>query len=246
MNSNTVLGKIMTLLSLQEERKEDKLTVARLADGTLVESPTFDVGESVEVIHEDGTKTPAPDGEHLLELKDESGNINRIKIFTEDGIIKERENVEIEAEEHEDKEEEMADVSTEEVNKLPESGEVTELPEQVTLESEEEEMVDEEVVDKDAEIVDLKTKLGEHDSKIEEMKERIEELVKYMEEIKEEKEKLEEEEEKLEEEKKEEEELESKKLDGAPIETSKFNKQKKNNSFRIPNSHNSVLSRLYK
>lgn len=246
MNSNTVLGKIMTLLSLQEERKEDKLTVARLADGTLVESPTFDVGESVEVINEDGTKTPAPDGEHLLELKDESGNINRIKIFTEDGIIKERENVEIEAEEHEDKEEEMADVSTEEVNKLPESGEVTELPEQVTLESEEEEMVDEEVVDKDAEIVDLKTKLGEHDSKIEEMKERIEELVKYMEEIKEEKEKLEEEEEKLEEEKKEEEELESKKLDGAPIETSKFNKQKKNNSFRIPNSHNSVLSRLYK
>jgi len=241
MNSNTVLGKIMTLLSLQEERKEDKLTVARLADGTLVESPTFDVGESVEVINEDGTKTPAPDGEHLLELKDESGNINRIKIFTEDGIIKERENVEIEAEEHEDKEEEMADVSTEEVEKLPESGEVTELPEQVTLESDEdkeEEMVDEEVVDKDAEIVDLKTKLGEHDSKIEEMKERIEELVKYMEEIKEEKEKLEEEEEK-------EEELESKKLDGAPIETSKFNKQKKN-SWTVPNSHNSVLNKLYR
>ena len=65
MNSNTVLGKIMTLLSLEkEDKKEDKLTVARLADGTLVESPTFDVGEAVEVIHEDGTKTPAPDGEH--------------------------------------------------------------------------------------------------------------------------------------------------------------------------------------
>jgi hypothetical protein len=242
MNSNTVLGKIMTLLSLQEENKEEKLTVARLADGTLVESPTFDVGESVEVIHEDGTKTPAPDGEHLLELKDESGNINRIKIFTEDGIIKERENVEIEAESEEKKEEELADVSTEEVEKLPESGEVTELPEQVTLESEEdkeEELVDEEVVDKDAEIVDLKTKLGEQESKIEEMKERIEELVKYFEDIKKEEEALEEEEEK-------EEELESKKLDGAPIETSKFSNQKKNNSFRIPNSHNSVLSKLYK
>jgi len=104
MNSNTVLGKIMTLLSLErEDNKEEKLTVAKLADGTLVESPTFDVGESVEVIHEDGTKTPAPDGEHLLELRDESGNINRIKIFTEDGIIKERENVEIEAESEEKK-----------------------------------------------------------------------------------------------------------------------------------------------
>jgi hypothetical protein len=55
MNSNTVLGKIMTLLSM--ENKEVKLTVARLADGTLVESPTFDVGESLEVIHEDASKT---------------------------------------------------------------------------------------------------------------------------------------------------------------------------------------------
>lgn len=245
MNSNTVLGKIMALLSLESKEGEEKLTIAKLADGTLVESPTFDVGESVEVIHEDGTKTPAPNGEHLLELKDESGNINRIKIFTEDGIIKERENVEIEAEE-EKKEEELADVETKEVDKLPESGEVTELPEQVTLESEEEskeeEMVDEEVVDKDAdEIVTLKEheeKLKEHSDKIEEMKERIEELQKYFEEIKEEEEKLEEEE-------KKEEELESKRLDGAPVEKQNFNKTKKN-TWKIPNSHNSVLSKLYR
>ncbi len=246
MNSNTVLGKIMTLLSLeQEDKKEEKLTVAKLADGTLVESPTFDVGESVEVIHEDGTKTPAPDGEHLLELRDESGNINRIKIFTEDGIIKERENVEIEAESEEKKEEELADVSSEEVEKLPESGEVTELPEQVTLESEEdkkEEMIDEEVVDKDAEIIDLKEheeKLKEHDSKIEEMRERIEELTKYFEEIKKEEEELEEEE-------KKEEELESKRLDGAPVEKgSFFNKTKKEN-FKVGNYRNSVLSKMYR
>ena len=133
MNSNTVLGKIMTMLSLDD--KEIKLTVAKLADGTLVESETFDVGESVEVINEDGTKTPAPDGEHLLELRDESDEINRIKIFTEVGIIKERENVEIEAEKEEDKQEELADVSTEEVKSLPESGEVEETSEQVTLET---------------------------------------------------------------------------------------------------------------
>jgi hypothetical protein len=240
MNSQTVLGKIMTLLSL--DNKEVKLTVAKLADGTLVESPTFDVGETLEVIHEDGTKTPAPDGEHLLELRDESDEINRIKLFTEGGIIKERENVEIEAESDEKKEEEMADVSTEEVEALPESGKSdTDVNEQVTLESEPGIAVDEEVVDKEAdEIVNLTTKLEEQEEKIEEMKERIEELVKYFEEIKKE-------EEALEEDIKEEEELESKKLDGAPTEKSAMFNKKKNNNFKVPASYsNSVLSKMYR
>ena len=238
MNSQTVLGKIMTLLSL--DSKEVKLTVAKLADGTLVESPTFDVGETLEVIHEDGTKTPAPDGEHLLELRDESDEINRIKLFTEGGIIKERENVEIEAESEEKIEEEMADVSTEEVEALPETGKsTTDVNEQVTLESEPGIAVKEEVVDKDADIVNLTTKLEEQEEKIEEMKERIEELVKYFEEIKKE-------EESLEEEKKEEEELESKKLDGAPVEKPAMFNKKKNNNFKVGNYTNSVLSKMYR
>ena len=242
MNSNTVLGKIMTLLSMDKE--VTRFTVAKLADGTLVESATFDVGEAVEVIGEDGSKTPAPDGEHLLELEDESGNINRIKIFTEAGIIKERENVEVEAEEIKDKEEEMADVSDEEVEKLPESGKVSKQTEQVTLETEPGVSVDEEVVDKDAEIVTLEDAI----SKIEEMKERIEELAMKLQEIEisvgEEEEKEEEvmEEEEIE----DEEEMESKRLDGAPIEKQNFSKTSKNNTFKIPYSHNSVLSILYK
>ena len=237
MNSNTVLGKIMTMLSL--DNKEIKLTVAKLADGTLVESETFDVGETLEVIHEDGTKTPAPDGEHLLELRDESDEINRIKLFTEGGIIKERENVEIEAEKEEDKQEEMADVSTEEVKPLPESGEIEETSEQVTLETEPGIAVDEEVVDKEAdEIVNLTTKLEEHEEKIEEMKERIEELVKYFEEIKKEEEELEEDE-------KKEEELESKRLDGAPTEKPAFFSKNKNN-FKVGNYRNSVISKMYR
>ena len=238
MNSNTVLGKIMTLLSLEkEDKKEENLTVARLADGTLVESPTFDVGETVEVISEDGTKLPAPDGEHLLELKDESGNINRIKIFTEGGIIKERENVEIEAEE-EKKEEELADVSTEEVEKLPESGEIEETSEQVTLETEPGVDVNEEVVDKDAEEINLTEKFAEQEEKIEEMKERIEELEKYFEEIKKEEEELEEDE-------KKEEELESKRLDGAPTEKGTFFSKKKNN-WKVGDYRSSVLSKMYR
>ena len=68
MNSNTVLGKIMTLLSL--DRNDVSLTFARLADGTILESETFDVGEKVEVVHEDGTKSKAPDGEHEEETEE--------------------------------------------------------------------------------------------------------------------------------------------------------------------------------
>ncbi len=91
MNSKTVLNKILSLLS----KEEVVLTYAKLADGTIVESATFDVGEDLFVVSEDGTKTPAPDGMHELALKDESGNENLIKVRTEGGKIVERENVEL-------------------------------------------------------------------------------------------------------------------------------------------------------
>jgi len=94
MNSKTVLNKILGLLSMDE--KEVTLTYAKLKDGTIVESPTFDVGEALDVVSEDGTKTPAPDGEHELALKDSEGNETLIKVITKDGKIAERENVELE------------------------------------------------------------------------------------------------------------------------------------------------------
>ena len=89
MNATSVLNKIVTLLAKQEV----KMTYAKLEDGTIVESPTFDVGEPVEVVTEEG-KTPAPDGEHNLFLKDTEGNEVHIRVITKDGIIVERENVE--------------------------------------------------------------------------------------------------------------------------------------------------------
>ena len=92
MNARQVLDKIVKTLSLSKE--EVLFTYAKLADGTIVESPTFDVGESVEVVTEDG-KTPAPDGEHELALKDSEGNEVLIKVMTKDGVITERENVEL-------------------------------------------------------------------------------------------------------------------------------------------------------
>ena len=91
MNSKKVLNKILQLLSIQEEVE---FTDARTADGTILQSPTFDLGEDVEVVHEDGTKTLAPDGEHEIALKDSEGKEVIIRVVTKDGKITERENVE--------------------------------------------------------------------------------------------------------------------------------------------------------
>jgi len=71
---------------------------AVLSDGTVVKSPTFDVGEDVFVIGADGSESPAPDGEHELTLRDEEGNETTFKIIVENGKIVERENVEKEPE----------------------------------------------------------------------------------------------------------------------------------------------------
>ena len=98
MNAKTVLSKIVSLLSKEEEVE---LTYARLKDGTVVESSTFDVGEALFVIGEDGEKIPAPDGEHELTLTDSEGNEVLFKVISKDGVITERENVELEEKEEE-------------------------------------------------------------------------------------------------------------------------------------------------
>jgi hypothetical protein len=92
MNAKEVLNKIATALSLIKE--EVAFTAAQTADGTILESPTFDLGETVDVVSEDGTKTPAPNGEHEVVLKDSEGNDVRIRVQTQDGKIVERSNVE--------------------------------------------------------------------------------------------------------------------------------------------------------
>ena len=118
MNAKTVLKKLVMMLSSNEV----EFTYAKLKDGTIVESPTFDVGEPLEVVSEDGTKSPAPDGEHELALRDSEGNETLFKVITEGGVIKERENVE------------LADLEVKEAEDIPASG-PNEMPTEMSEET---------------------------------------------------------------------------------------------------------------
>lgn len=78
----------------QEAGKDMNYTEAKDSQGQTLESSTFDVGEDVFLVKDDGSKVPAPNGEHQVVLKDTSGNENKIRIQVLDGKIIQRENVE--------------------------------------------------------------------------------------------------------------------------------------------------------
>ena len=86
-------GKVKEL-KYDMENQTESFTEATLKDGTVLKSPTFDLGEDVSVVGTDGNETPAPDGEHEIALKDSEGKEVIIRIVTKDGKITERENVE--------------------------------------------------------------------------------------------------------------------------------------------------------
>ena len=240
MNARQVLDKIVKTLSLSKE--EVLFTYAKLADGTIVESPTFDVGETVDVVTEDG-KTPAPDGEHELSLRDSEGNEVLIKVITKDGVITERENVELG--EGEVKMESIA------------GGDM----------GDDEEVATEETANPIPEDEDMK-KYGNMKKVMEDMSYRIEELEKKMQSMMEVKEDLVEDGKKAEKVKTEDlpgdptkvntvdkmaavepdEEEELPKLDGAPIDENAPNKTgiKMNKKGALVNPQNSFLSKLYK
>jgi hypothetical protein len=219
MNAKQVLSKIINALSME---KEVAMTYAKLADGTILESPTFDVGEEVSVVSEDGTKTPAPNGEHEVILKDSEGNDVRIKVMTTDGKITERENVEL-AEGAKDEKveklpEDMASIAGEDIGGGEGSDEVDEEVEPITE-------------DMAKKYEDMAYRISEMEKKIQSM----EEAMKPSEDIKEEEIKMEEE--------------ELPKLDGAPIdENTSANTSKEKQKFgkKVASAQNTFLSKLYK
>jgi hypothetical protein len=219
MNAKQVLSKIINALSME---KEVAMAYAKLADGTILESPTFDVGEEVSVVSEDGTKSAAPNGEHEVILKDSEGNDVRIKVMTTDGKITERENVEL-----------ADDAKEEEVKKLPEDLESIAGED---IGGGEEESKDEEVEpiteDMGKKYADLAYRISEMEKKMQSM----EEAAKPSEET-----------EKEADIKMEEEELP--KLDGAPIDESPLanaSKDKQKFGKIVGSPQNTFLSKLYK
>lgn len=223
MNSKQVLSKIAKMLNLTEEVT---FTDAKTADGTILQSPTFDVGEGVEVVNEDGTKTPAPDGEHQISLKDSEGNEVLIRVITKDGKITERENVEIEAKPEGEVEAEgelptdtmMAKDNMEPAHSLPNTTDEDPANEVVADEDESENP-----------IISLTYRIDELEKKIQKMEEAGQEMTHPKEA-------------KLE-------EVDVPKLDGAPIEelakvnlSAMYQNKSKN---KVGNSQNSFLSKLY-
>jgi hypothetical protein len=245
MNAKKVLSKILTLLSTDEVN----LTYAKLKDGTIVESPTFDVGEDLFVVSEDGTKTPAPDGEHELALKDSEGNEVLIKAITKDGKIVERENVELEDVKIQDIPQASGD--KEKANEVKDqSGQVKsgtlmaeETEEVETIPQDDEAPMKEEEDEKSIEI-----EFGDMKKKIEEMAYRIEEMEKKMMEMEKVKEEVVDKEADIKEED-DIEEMELPKLDGAPIEEGvRFSAETSNKNYgkKIKNTQSNFLSKLYK
>lgn len=94
VDTSSVIVAIESEDSKNDATVEQEMTEAKDAQGQILESNTFDVGEKVYQVMPDGEKKPAPDGEHQVVLKDESGNENKIRIQVKDGIITERSNVE--------------------------------------------------------------------------------------------------------------------------------------------------------
>jgi len=91
---NIVGGQIQGVQSKKaEEARGGMFVEAKTAEGAIVDSPTYDVGESIDVV-KDGEKSPAPDGEHQVMLKDSDGKEVKIRVMVKDGKIVERENVE--------------------------------------------------------------------------------------------------------------------------------------------------------
>ena len=244
MNAKKVLSKILTLLSSEEV----ELTYAKLADGTIVESPTFDVGEDLFVVSEDGTRTPAPDGEHELALKDSEGNENLIKVETEGGKIVERENVELETVKTEDIPQASGD--KEKANEVKDQSGQVKSGTMMAEETEEVETIpqDDEAPMKEEGDDEIEINLGDMKKKMEEMAYRIEEMEKKMMEMEKVKEEVVDKEADIKEED-DIEEMELPKLDGAPIEeATKFSAEINSKTYgkKVKNAQSSFLSKLYK
>ena len=85
-------GEVKGIKSAQAKKEEaGKFTEAKTADGTMVSSTTFAVGDDITMIKDDGSEEPAPDGVYDVQMTDGDGNTVSITVTAKDGKIVERE-----------------------------------------------------------------------------------------------------------------------------------------------------------
>ena len=77
MNSTNVLAKIMKMLAFSKD--DIALAGAQSEDGTIYESPNFEVGDEINTVSEDGTLTPAADGNIEVIIENEDGEEEGVK-----------------------------------------------------------------------------------------------------------------------------------------------------------------------
>jgi hypothetical protein len=95
MDSKQILNKIITMLGMENKQVElggnanaGGPFFGKLEDGSPVMTDYFDVGHTLLVIKEDGSKVPAPDADHIIYLPvGLAGGSKRYFITTKDGII---------------------------------------------------------------------------------------------------------------------------------------------------------------
>ena len=86
MDSQSILNKVMSLLGVDKNVNLSGDMYGKLENGTSVATDAFQVGNVLYVISEDGTKSLAPDADHIIYLSTSNG-AKRFFITTKDGVM---------------------------------------------------------------------------------------------------------------------------------------------------------------
>lgn len=86
MDTQTIINKIASLVGLDKQVKLGSGVYGKLEDGGAVMTDSFQVGNVLFVVSEDGTKSLAPDADHKIYLPTENGS-KLYQITTKDGVI---------------------------------------------------------------------------------------------------------------------------------------------------------------
>ena len=86
MDTQSIINKIASLVGLDKQVKLGGGVYGKLEDGGAVMTDSFQVGNVLFVVSEDGTKSLAPDADHKIYLPTENGS-KLYQITTKDGVI---------------------------------------------------------------------------------------------------------------------------------------------------------------